>query len=66
MKYHNLRKVDGTTFKRSSFVPTAMSVAMAAAGIIPDVHLVRQNAITASLRNRNDNYNQRPSVHVTF
>ena len=59
--------VNGARFKASSFFrPTVMSVAMAEAGLIPDVHLVRDLSATARLRHRHDNRNQRPSAHVAF
>ena len=39
---------------------------MAKAGLIPDVHLTKELSTTAVVRNRNDNFNQRPSVQVAF
>lgn len=59
--------LNGARFKASSFFrPTTMSIAMAEAGLIPDVHLVRDLSATARLRHRYDNRNQRPSAHVAF
>ena len=65
MKYKNL--IPGAVHKgRSFFRPTTMSVAMAAAGLIPDVHLVRDNVATARVRHRNDNRNQRSSAVIAL
>jgi len=59
--------VKGAKFKaRSFFRPTGMIVAMAAAGIIPDIHLVRNLACTATLRHKHDTRNGRPSARVAF
>lgn len=59
--------VVGAKVKASSFDrPTTMSVAMAEAGIIPDVHLVRDLAATARVRHRNDTRNVRRSAFVAF
>lgn len=64
---NNGKFVKGAKFKaRSFFRPTGMSVAMADAGIIPDVHLVRDLACTATLRHKHDNRNIRPSARVAF
>jgi len=57
----------GAKFSSSSFFrPTAMSVAMSEAGLIPAGHLVKDFSKTGLLRHRNDNFNQRPSVQVAF
>lgn len=59
--------IAGAPVKASSFDrPTTLSVAMAKAGIIPDVHLVRDLAATARVRHRNDTHNQRRSAYVAF
>lgn len=64
---HNGKFVKGAKFKaRSFFRPTGMSVAMSAAGIIPDVHLVRDLVCTGLLRHKHDNRNIRPSARVAF
>ena len=52
--------------KPTLFVPTTMSVAMAAAGVIPGTHLTKMMANTAVVRHRNDNRNQRPSVTISL
>jgi len=63
----NQQQVDGAKFKGSSFFrPTTMSVALAEAGAIPDVHLVRDLCATARVRHRNDNLNIRRSAFVAF
>jgi hypothetical protein len=61
-------KVPGAVFnkKHSIFRPTAMSVAMAKAGIIPDAHLVKDMADTVLVRQRNDTKNLRPSIQIAF
>lgn len=69
MRNSNVRGVvPGTTFHSHAnlFRPTALSVAMAAAGMIPDVHLIGDKAATATIRNRNDNRNQRNSVKIVL
>jgi hypothetical protein len=60
--------LNGATFKKTSrfFRPTAMSLAMAKAGIIPGTHLVAQQAAVATLRSNNDNLNIRRSVRVAY
>ncbi len=64
---HDGKFVKGAKFKaRSFFRPTGMSVAMADAGIIPDVHLVRELTYAATLRHKHDNRNIRPSARVAF
>ena len=61
------KKVDGVKFRPATFSrPTLMSVAMADAGIIPDAHIIMEQAKTGLLRHRNDNRNIRPSVRVAF
>lgn len=67
----NKKLVNGATFggKRrpsSFFCPTAMSMAMAKAGIIPDVHLVQENSVTVTVRSRNDTRNLRKSVSLAL
>jgi hypothetical protein len=57
--------IGGARVKGGAFFrPTTMSLAMKKAGLIPDVHLVKDNKALAILRNRNDNLNQRPSIRV--
>ena len=61
--------IPGAKFtKKTQFVhtPTQMSLAMAAAGIIPGTHLKTERANIALLRHKNDNRNQRRSVRVGF
>lgn len=61
--------INGAQFrpkKVSFFRPTAMSVAMAACGIIPAPHLVRELADMALVRQKHDNLNLRPSVRIAF
>jgi len=59
--------VPGAKFTpRSVFRPTGMSVAMAAGGVIPGHHMVRELSCTARLRHRNDTKNTRQSAYVSF
>lgn len=46
--------------------PTAMSIAMAAAGIIPGTHLIRDFRNTALVRHHHDRANIQPSTQVAF
>lgn len=65
--YPHGKTVKGAKFKaRSFFRPTGMSVPLAAAGVIPDVHLVRDLSCTGLLRHKRDNRNIRPSTRVAF
>ena len=71
MDYKNLKPevVQGANFKAKKttyFRGTSMSVAMAAAGIIPAPHLIRENAVEAVVRNKHDNLNQRPSARIAL
>jgi hypothetical protein len=66
MRYTNIKKVPQSPSKKSVFRPTAMSVALARAGFIPDVHLTDEHQTTLVVRNRNDNFNQRRSVTVAL
>jgi hypothetical protein len=62
-------QLPGATFgkkAKSVFRPTAMSLAMARAGIIPGTHLVQELCAVAAVRNRNDQRNERLSVSVAF
>ena len=52
--------------KKTIFRPTAMSVAMAAAGVIPGTHMVGEVPAVALLRNRNDMTNLRPSIQIAL
>jgi hypothetical protein len=52
--------------KKSLFRPTAMSVAMAAAGVIPGTHMVGEQPAVGLLRNRNDMTNLRPSIQIAL
>jgi hypothetical protein len=69
MKYTN-QLVKGAEFsakkKVAFFRPTTMSIAMAAAGIIPAPHLVREFADMALIRSQNDTKNLRPSISLAF
>jgi hypothetical protein len=60
--------VQGARFSRgtSFFRPTAMSVALADAGIIPGTHIVKDKAIECVVRQRNDTNNERASRKVLF
>ena len=65
MQYKNL--LPGTTVRGSSlFRPTVMSIAMADAGVTPEIHLVCDLSATAIVRHRNDNLNQRNSDTLAF
>lgn len=74
---HPKNAIAGAKFKAASFFrPTAMSAAMAAAGIIPAAHLIRDFKNTGILRHKNDArqhadpviraHGLRPSVQVAF
>jgi hypothetical protein len=52
--------------KKTLFRPTAMSVAMAAAGVIPGTHMVDEQPAVGLLRNRNDMTNLRPSIQIAL
>lgn len=59
--------IKGAKFKAKTFFrPTTMSAALSAAGVIPDVHLVRDFSCTGLLRHKHDNRNIRPSARVAF
>lgn len=63
----DLKKVGSAQFTGRSFHrATVMSVAMANAGIIPAPHIVVDKVCTATIRNRNDNFNQRPSIRLSL
>ena len=67
MKKH--KNMPGARFARRGktfFRPTAMSVAMADAGIIPAPHIVQDTANECLLRQRNDTYNIRLSRRIQF
>lgn len=63
---HDGRRVEGAKFTKNFFRPTTMSVAMAEAGIIPAPHIIQDQKNTAVVRNRNDNFNQRPSIRLVL
>lgn len=63
---HDGKLVQGATFKKKVFRPTAMSLALAKVGLIPGAHIIDELARTAVVRNRNDNYNERPSVRIAL
>jgi hypothetical protein len=58
--------IKGARFAKSFFRPTAMSVALADAGIIPAPHLIQDQKIRLTVRNRNDNFNIRPSISLSL
>lgn len=63
----SINKLNGAKFTPRSFRrATIMSIAMAEAGIIPAPHIIMDKVCTATVRNRNDNRNQRKSVTVAF
>ena len=61
--------ISGASFKKASFSrPTAMSLALEKAGLIPAqaLCLVREMAAVAVVKHRNDNKNIRPSLRVVL
>lgn len=58
------KPVAGKLKPRTFFRPTTMSVALADAGVIPDVHLVSQLCAFGYFKQKNDTENVRRSAFV--
>jgi len=52
--------------RKTVFRPTAMSLAMAAAGVIPGTHMVGEPVSVGVLRNKTDFNNDRRSVRLAL
>jgi hypothetical protein len=52
--------------RKNVFRPTTMSLAMAAAGIIPAPHIVNERALTGVVQSKNDPHGLGRSVSVAF